>query len=465
MKTRTLAADAAAAAADPAGVVAGVVAGVGVGVGVCVGVGGVGNGGGGVGVGSYFNVSRFQDVPLGQWKRLVPVLKKFARGASVKIMVFGGSFTRGAQCWRNNPIQHGPEAECAWPARVQHWLHLAFPKAAVDLQNKAQGGSPSAVILGGIGLYNFSGVDLILVDTLVNDAYNENIRVSKAGGSKNSDLDGNLTISVAFEEFLRSLHQLAPSSAVLAIEAGCPPCIASAQSHRQVLNFYGVPYLDFARAVEAVPQLWAASDAHPTYQTHQAVADMLAFSLGKVWDYMLNMRVEDTDLKQDFSKALHPAKYRNRFPRCMYPCSVLSAVRSSTVQPKILRGNWTLYEDRPGKPGWISREPGSLMQVELCFRQSPTFTFTYLRSYEKLGAGRLFLNGRNVTIPGLWASAAKVSQSETFFSDAGRDLLQPGFQRVAGFNVKPNSTLPLRIENLKVGVSDNKMKVIEIVSC
>ena len=172
-----------------------------------------------------------------------------------------------------------------------------------------------------------------------------------------------------------------------------------------------------------------------------------------------------TDMKRDFSKALHPAKYRNRFPRCMYPCSVLSAFRSSTVQPQILRGNWTLYEDRPGKPGWISTEPGSLMQVELCFRRNPTFTFTYLRSYEKLGAGRLFLNGRNVTIPGKWANAAKVSQSETFFSDAGRKLLQPGFQRVAGFNVKPNSTLPLFIENLKVGVSDNKMKVIEIVSC
>ena len=379
--------------------------------------------------------------------------------------MFGGSFTRGAQCWRNNPIRHGPEAECAWPARVQHWLHLAFPKATIDLQNKAQGGSPSAVILGGIGLHNFSNVDLILVDALVNDAYNENHRLSKARGSQHSDMGGYLTISVAFEEFLRSLHQLAPGSAVLAIEAGCPPCIASAQAHRQVLNFYGVPYLDFARAVEAVPQLWTARDAHPTYQTHQAVADMLAFSLGKVWDHMLNMSVENMDLKQDFSKALHPAKYRNRFPRCMYPCSVLSAVRSSTVQPKILKGNWTLYEDRPGKPGWISTEPGSLMQVELCFRQSPTFTFTYLRSYEKLGAGRIFLNGRNVTIPGLWASAARVSQSETFFSDAGRTLLQPGFQGVAGFNVTPNSTLPLLIENLKVGARDNKMKVIEIVSC
>ena len=71
-------------------------------------------------------------------------------------------------------------------------------------------------------MYNFSDVDLILVDTLVNDAYNENHRLSKARGSQHSDMDWNLTISVAFEEFLRSLHQLAPGSAVLAIEAGCP---------------------------------------------------------------------------------------------------------------------------------------------------------------------------------------------------------------------------------------------------
>ncbi|CAL1157092.1 unnamed protein product [Cladocopium goreaui] len=91
----------------------------------------------------------------------------------------------------------------------------------------------------------------------------------------------------------------------------------------------------------------------------------------------------------------------------------------------------------------------------------PAEPYIHLYILEEL----IFLNGRNVTIPGLWASAAKVSQSETFFSDAGRNLLQPGFQGVAGFNVTPNSTLPLLIENLKVGGRDNKMKVIEIVSC
>ena len=75
------------------------------------------------------------------------------------------------------------------------------------------------------------------------------------------------------------------------------------------------------------------------------------------------------------------------------------------------------------------------------------------------------MNGRNVTIPGKWSGAAKVSQSETFFSNAAEDFFRPNFQSVVGFNVKPNSTLQMRIENLRVGASDNKMKVIEILSC
>ena len=335
--------------------------------------------------------------------------------------MFGGSFTLGGDCWQSASKRGIAGKDCAWPARWKQWLHLAFPSATVQVENIAQGGSPSAVILGGIGLYNFSGVDLILVDTLVNDAHNENKMLS-AGSEKWRDWDGNLTISVAFEELLRSLNQLAPKSALLALEAGCPRCIASAQAHRRVLDFYRIPFLDVARAVATVPELWtwARTSAHPGFKTHQAVADMLALSFRRIWDHMLKMKVEDMDLSRDFSKAFHPAKYRNRFPRCMYPCSVFSAFRSSTVQPQILKGNWTLYEDRPGKPGWISTEPASLMQVELCFRENPTFTFTYLRSYEKLGAGRIFLNGRNFTIAGKWNAAAKVSQSETIFSNAAQ---------------------------------------------
>lgn len=382
--------------------------------------------------GSYFDASRFQRVPLGQWKWLVPVMQKLARGSFVKIMVFGGSFTLGGDCFQvGASMGRLAGKDCAWPARWKQWLHLVFPSATVQVENNAQGGSPSAIILGGIGLYNFSGVDLILVDTLVNDAVNENKRWG-TGSEKWQDWDGNLTISVAFEELLRSLNQLAPKSALLALLAGCPHCVASANAHRKVLDFYKVPYLDVARAVEAVPEIWtwAKVSAHPGFKTHQAVADMLAFSFRRIWDQMLTMKVEDMDLSRDFRKAFHPAKYRNKFPRCMYPCSVFSAFRSSTVQPKILKGNWTLYEDRPGKPGWISTEPESLMQVELCFRQKPTFTFTYLRSYEKLGAGRIFLNGRNVTIAGKWNATAKVSQSETIFSNAGQTFFRPDSHQV-----------------------------------
>ena len=97
--------------------------------------------------------------------------------------MFGGSFTLGGDCWQSASKRGIAGKDCAWPARWKQWLHLAFPSATVQVENIAQGGSPSAVILGGIGLYNFSGVDLILVDTLVNDAHNENKMLS-AGSEK-----------------------------------------------------------------------------------------------------------------------------------------------------------------------------------------------------------------------------------------------------------------------------------------
>ena len=395
--------------------------------------------------------------------------------------VFGGSFTLGGGC-RQPTATLKKEIialkDCSWVARLKHWLQKAFPRATLHVENKAQGGSPAQVFLGGLGMYDFSGVDLILLDTLVNDAHERMMFSSDADVHKMDAMDGNFTVSVAFEEMLRSLHELAgPSAAVLALLAGCSPCIATANAHRQVLDFYRVPYLDFARAVETAAYLWVVAPqllgtpggtAHPEFQTHQAVADMFALSLTKVWDHMSHMTTEEVKIDQlDLNTAFHPAKYRNKFPRCIHPCSVFSALRKSTVQPKILQGNWTLYEDRPGKPGWISTEPGSVMEVELCFRQTPTFTFTYLRSYEKLGAVRLFLNGRNVTIPGLWtwSAAARVSQSETFFSNAAQNILTGNINQVVGFNVKPYSTLQLRIENLRAHQADNKMKVIEIVSC
>ncbi|CAK9023902.1 Hypothetical protein SCF082_LOCUS16389 [Durusdinium trenchii] len=398
----------------------------------------------------YFNVSRFDALPFGNWKHLVPFLQKLATGANVTIMVLGGSFTRGKDCKKGLSatefLHSESDKDCAWPARFTQWLRAAFPQANIHTNNMAGRGTPSSVILGGIGLQNYSKADMILVDTLVNDAYQGNLR---------PDLKSTVAVSVPFEELLRSLHVLAPDSLLFAMEAGCWKCIDAAELHRKVLDFYGIPYMDFSRAVQGVPELWTSKyGPHPNFKTHQAVADIMAFNLRAVWDSMLSMKEKDSEPRLDFSKAYHDEEERNNFPRRLYPCFVMSAFHPPADQPKVLQGNWTLYEDVPGKPGWISTEPGSVMQIDLCFGKLPTLTFTYLKSYEKMGAARLIMNGKSMEVSGLWDF--KVSQSETFFFQAG------SLSRKI-FSVEPNSSQTLRVENLRSG--NGKMKVMEIVSC
>ena len=53
---------------------------------------------------------------------------------------------------------------------------------------------------------------------------------------------------------------------------------------------------------------------------------------------------------------------------------------------RVTCGNWTLYEDRPGKPGWISTGPkGSIIEFDVKFGKEPRLIVGYLKSYEGLG--------------------------------------------------------------------------------
>lgn len=80
-----------------------------------------------------------------------------------------------------------------------------------------------------------------------------------------------------------------------------------------------------------------------------------------------------------------------------------------------------------------------------------------------MGKAKVTLNGISLTINGLWDDGNRFAQSETLFAQAGNGLLQTWGAGILGFNVTPNSSLPLRRLNLESG--NNKMKIIEIISC
>ena len=52
--------------------------------------------------------------------------------------------------------------------------------------------------------------------------------------------------------------------------------------------------------------------------------------------------------------------------------------------PTVTHGNWRLFEDRKGKPGWIATDPDSVIEFDLEFSSKPSMSITYLLGYEKL---------------------------------------------------------------------------------
>ncbi|CAE8589125.1 unnamed protein product [Polarella glacialis] len=206
---------------------------------------------------TYFDVSRFNTfLPDGDWKRLIPLMRRLATGATIKVMVLGGSFTAGVMCQQKIKDRHLiRDKACAWSAHFVHWLRVAFPRSTVVLDNLAQGGSPTPVILSGLGLFDYTNVYRILIDTLVNDQGGSEVR---RFGFNYSDIDSTQAVSVAYEMLIRTLHELAPE-AVYSVLDGCPQCHLVVPAHRQVLNFYDVPRLDYVDVVAQLQPLWAYS--------------------------------------------------------------------------------------------------------------------------------------------------------------------------------------------------------------
>ncbi|CAE8590877.1 unnamed protein product [Polarella glacialis] len=136
------------------------------------------------------------------------------------------------------------------------------------------------------------------------------------------------------------------------------------------------------------------------------------------------------------------------------------------MQPQRLGGDWSLYEDRPGKPGWISLKAGSQMDFEVSFGEQPQIAITYLRSYDGTGAAEMKLSG-----PGGRAGLnckwdLHYSESYTWWLRRVQDNLASGFSNTWASNgmmsnVKPNSTLNLTVTN----TGDVKVKLLKVVSC
>jgi len=414
----------------------------------------------------------------GSYSNFIQVFKD-ADGGVVNIVVLGGSMTEGIDCSQrlhDGTILQG--RECAWSARLRKILQNAFPSTKINLINLAHGGTTSSVVLGGLGLIFRSlgdlRIDMVMLDTLVNDA-GEALR----WGAASTKLTAEQVVSISYEGLVRALHDHRPETMIVSLFTGCKKCFKMKPHQHAIANHYNLPHIDYAELVEANRndrRFWNPPGAnHPDWMAHQLVADVI----GGAWDKVLQKACNNADADSHFwpSAPFNTEEDLSIFPSCRQPLTYISAFESikpnsAATQPSYLDG-WRLFEDRPGKPGWISETPyvnhsatiniwrnqsvnhSATMRVPVMFGAAPKLSVTFLRSYEGLGDAILTMNGKTAKLQGLWGNdnLEKVSQSYVAWFDAGAG-------GHVGFGIAPNQTVELEIQSL-----GGKCKILEISSC
>ena len=137
------------------------------------------------------------------FESLLPVSQRLAAGRAIRIVTLGGSVPYGNNCIRPNGDHH---RDCSWPARLVQALRHAYPASKIAHDNLASGGNGVVHILSTAGIVLREPTDVILLDTLVNDAWRS----------------GSSAASQALEEFIRVARVLAPTAALLVVEAAAP---------------------------------------------------------------------------------------------------------------------------------------------------------------------------------------------------------------------------------------------------
>lgn len=120
---------------------------------------------------------------------------------------------------------------------------------------------------------------------------------------------------------------------------------------------------------------------------------------------------------------------------CFEPSTEISAYHPKASAARDLGGNWSLEEDRPGKPGWIAKWAGATHRFRLTFGAKPALGISYLRSYESVGNAVISLNGARDALVGTWDQPISTTQTAWFQMDS----------KSLGFGVAPNSTHDLEL--------------------
>ena len=207
----------------------------------------------------------------------------------------------------------------------------------------------------------------------------------------------------AVESLVRHVMEQLPSAVVLLVESYAwkdPDLNPTPLAYRAVALQYGIALVSYAAVARSASESWIAEcdpeikpcGNHPPWTTHAAVADALVVSMVALHRELEGARRIHADealsrasLRRSRAAApdgaatseattaaatsdslptpISPAQLLERYAVCKRPLSYYAArahaagQMGAAPQPHTTSGKWSAYEDRPGKPGWITTGP------------------------------------------------------------------------------------------------------------
>lgn len=432
---------------------------------------------------SELGISACEERSLPGWKALARAFGVAGEsGGAFRLVAIGGSETAGVGC-----AQGGAAGEvgvtsrsCAWPARLRAALAGAMPRARIAVDNYGAGGTTTHSGLGllpGI-LAHAADADALLVDFTVNDAFQSGATASTLA---------------AYEQLLASAARVRPNMVVVFVNTcSLERCRHMNDIVKAVASAHGAPVVSMwdlfslvAITGRAQPptqwtKWWAHTDPHPPWEIHQLIADTVALCVHAAH----NATCADegagalVSLPPPPPATLSSADAIAAVDLCDTPPSFYSAFAPPTEGVSSDTG-WALYEDRPGKPGWISSEDGAVLTFDVKFGARPKLLITYLRSYEGLARVTFSLScasERYAILDGVYSAsdpqlAARTSDSVMLVAGVEHTVNQFekwGLDGALGWGVPPNSMQRLEFVARKTSRGHNttsKFKIISVASC
>ncbi|CAE7400473.1 unnamed protein product [Symbiodinium sp. CCMP2592] len=351
-----------------------------------------------------------QDYP-----QLYAMLLRLARNQTIRLQVYGGSMTYGEGCCTSCDTRNN---HCSWSAQFADYLRTAF-QARVELDNRGRGGCDMACALPDMVLSETAATEPL--DMMLLDFSQNGWGISKTGKE--------------LEEFVRACHLFLPKTLFVVFwnrdmidgEKAAKIDARLFEGIRILGQHYGVPVLNYeailelyAKEARVVEELWPGwKTRHPTWQAHAYFADVLAYWCNKQLEKLERLPEEETarllgedflpqhrtpspDLKDDLEwiKPVLKADLATA-PVCIFPLSQHIARSPGASTPRQSpKGEWSLFEDRRNKPGWISNTTdGEELVFDLKFSSKPMIMIQYLRSYTNVGEAEV-----TVQSPWIWRS-------------------------------------------------------------